>query len=57
MNRFLRLVTSSMLAAAVLVIGSVPIGCSDEGSSTTGRRIALDVEIKASSDSPQFTNA
>lgn len=57
MNTFLRLVTSSMLAAAVLVTGSVPIGCSDEGSSTTGRRIALDVAIEASSDSKQFTNA
>ena len=57
MKTFLRLVTSSMLAAAVLVAGSAPIGCSDEGSGTTGRRIALDVEIRSSSESKQFTNA
>lgn len=53
----LRLLTSSLLAASVFVIGTGPIGCGDEGSGTTGRRIALDVKITASPESRQFTNA
>jgi hypothetical protein len=58
MNAALRLFASSMIAAAALVIGSGPIGCSDDGGSgTTGRRIALDVKIAASPASKQFTNA
>lgn len=57
MNTFFRLVTTSMIAAAALVTGSVPIGCGDEASRTSGRRIALDVAIEASPDSRQFTNA
>ena len=55
MKTLLRFVTSAALASAVLVAG--PIACSDEGSGTTGRRIALDVTIAASPESRQFTNA
>jgi hypothetical protein len=58
MSAFLRIVTSSILAACVFVVGTGPLGCSDDdGSGTTGRRIALDVKIAASPDSKQFTNA
>jgi len=56
MNTFLRLVTSLSFASVALVVG--PIACSDgEGSGTTGRRVALDVQIAASPESKQFTNA
>jgi hypothetical protein len=56
MKTFLRLVTSLALASAALVAG--PVACSDsEGSGTTGRRVALDVQIAASPASKQFTNA
>ncbi len=57
MKTFLRIFTSSTLALGVLVAGTGPMGCSDEGSGTTGRRIVLDVQITASPESKQFTNA
>ena len=57
MKSLLRLATSSMFALGVLVAGTGPIACSDEGSGTTGRRIALEVEIAASPGAKQFTNA
>ncbi|MBX3209419.1 MAG: hypothetical protein KF764_30580 [Labilithrix sp.] len=57
MKTLLRLVSSSLVAGAVLVAGTGPLACSGEGSGTTGRRIALDVEIAASPESKQFTNA
>jgi hypothetical protein len=55
-----RVLSASMLAFSVLVVGgSSPMaaGCGeDDGSGTTGKRIALEVKIAASSDSKQFTN-
>lgn len=57
MNTFCRLLLSVILAVSVFAVGAGPIGCGDEGSGTTGRRIALDVKIAASPDSKQFTNA
>lgn len=57
MKILLRLAASSVLAGAALVLGAGPVACSDEGSGTTGRRIALDVEIAASPESKAFTNA
>ena len=56
MKTLLRFVTSSMLATVVFAVSTAPIGCNDEDSGTTGRRIALDVG-RASPDSKQFTNA
>lgn len=55
MKTFFRILVSSTFAMSALVAG--PIACSDEGSGTTGRRIALDVTIAASPESRQFTNA
>lgn len=52
-----RLVVSTMVAALFLVIGTGPSGCGGPASSTAGRRITLDVEIAASPESTQFTNA
>lgn len=55
MKILLRAASSLALAFAVLV--AAPIACNDEGSGTTGRRIALDVTIAASPESKGFTNA
>jgi hypothetical protein len=42
MSTFIRVVSSALLAGTVLVVGTGPIGCSDDdGSGTTGRRVAL----------------
>jgi len=53
-----RVFSASMLAFSVLVVGGPIAGCADDdgGSGTTGKRIALEVKIAASSDSKQFTN-
>ncbi|MBX3213029.1 MAG: hypothetical protein KF850_13410 [Labilithrix sp.] len=57
MKSLLRLATCSIVAGVLLVLGTGPLACSDEGSGTTGRRIALDVAISASPESRGFTNA
>jgi hypothetical protein len=58
MNTFLRIGSAVVLASAALVVGTGPLGCSDDGGSgTTGRRVSLDVKIAASPESKQFTNA
>lgn len=55
--RALRLLTAGLFAGSILIVGTGPIGCGDDGSGTTGRRIALDVKIAASPESKSFTNA
>lgn len=58
MNTIARLTTATLLAFSTIVVGAGPVGCdSEEGSGTTGRRIALEVRIGASSEAKQFTNA
>ncbi|HVJ89112.1 MAG TPA: hypothetical protein VM580_04855, partial [Labilithrix sp.] len=45
------------VAGAVFIAGALPTGCSEGESSTTGRRISLDVKIAASAASKQFSNS
>jgi hypothetical protein len=57
LSKGLRFATAAIFAASALVVGTGPVGCGDEGSGTTGRRIVLDVKIAASPESKSFTNA
>ncbi len=52
-----RHVTAALFAVAALVVGTGPLGCDDDGSGTTGKRIALEVRVAASPESRSFTNA
>ncbi len=56
MSSTIRRIFSVVVAAGALFAGAGPIACNEEeGSGTTGRRVALDVKIAA--DSKELTNA
>lgn len=56
-SKSLRFVTTMLCAGLALAGGTGQVGCDDEGSGTTGRRIELEVKIAASPESRSFTNA
>lgn len=56
MKLFVRLATASLFGLSTVIVGGLPVACSD-GDSTTGKRVSLEVRIAASPESKQFTNA
>lgn len=48
--------TTLALGFGLAAGATAPLGCDDEGSGTTGRRVALEVRIAASADARSFTN-